>query len=391
MIRLALLLLLAIPPDGEETTALVNARILPVKGDPIAKGVVLVRNGKIAAVGADLPVPEGARVIDLSGKTVIPGLINGASAVGVAGSSNEDGEEIAPAMRILDSFDPRSGDLSRCRQSGVTALMIEPGNRGVIGGLGAVVKTAGASRKAMTLKKDAALKAAMGLAPAQGNSAPRGAAASFYTRRPTTRMGVTWEFRKAFFDARKAEARDPAGDVLNQALSGALPVRISATRVTDIDTALQVAEELNLTISIEEAQEAYKRAEFLAKLRVPVLLRPVPPPAGSEPEEYRLDTFTQLIRAGVQTALLPAAESRSEDLLGSTAFAVRYGAAPGDALRAVTLTPAEILGVADRIGSLEPGKDADLVVLSGPPHEITTRVEKVMVDGRWVYGERSQP
>jgi imidazolonepropionase-like amidohydrolase len=269
--------------------------------------------------------------------------------------------------------------------------MIEPGNRGVIGGLGAVVKTAGASRKAMTLRKDAALKAAMGLAPAQGNSAPRGAAASFYNRRPTTRMGVTWEFRKAFFDARKAEVRDPAGDVLNQALSGALPVRISATRVTDIDTALEVAEELSLTISIEEAQEAYKRAELLAKRRVPVLLRPVPPPAGSEPEEYRLDTFTRLIRAGVQTALLPAAESRSEDLLDSAAFAVRYGAEPGDALRAVTLTPAEILGVADRIGSLEAGKDADLVVLSGPPHEITTRVEKVMVDGRWVYGERSQP
>jgi imidazolonepropionase-like amidohydrolase len=391
MIRIALLLLLAIPADSEDAIALVNARIVPVKGDPIARGVVLVRNGKIAAVGADTEVPEGARVIDLSGKTIIPGLINGASAVGVAGTSNEDGEEIAPTIRILDSFDPRSADLSRCRQSGVTALMVEPGNRGVIGGLGAVVKTAGESRKAMTLRADAALKAAMGLAPTQGNSAPRGAAASFFNRRPTTRMGVAWEFRKAFFDGQKAEDRDPAGEILKKALSGALPVRISAVRVTDIETALQVAEELKLRISLEEAQEAYKRADLLAKRRVPVLLRPVPPPAGSEPEEYRLDTFTQLIRAGVQTALLPSADSRSEGLLASTAFAVRYGAEPGDALRAVTLTPAEILGVADRVGSLEPGKDADLVVLSGPPHQITTRVEKVMVDGRWVYGERSQP
>jgi imidazolonepropionase-like amidohydrolase len=391
MIRLAILLLLLAPADGEETVALYNARILTGKGETIEKGVVLVKNGKIVGLAAVGEKPAGMKVFDLTGKTLIPGLINGASSVGVAGTTNEDGEEVAPAIRILDSFDPRSADLSRCRQSGVTAAMIEPGNRGVIGGLGAVVKTAGASRQAMTLRKDAALKAAMGLAPAQGNFAPRGAAASFFTRRPTTRMGVAWEFRKAFFDGQKAEAGDAAGDVLKKALSGALTVRISAIRVTDIETALQIAEELKLTIAIEEAQEAFKRADLLARRKVAVLLRPVAPPASSEPEEDRLDTFTLLIKAGVQTALLPASESRSDELLGSVAFAVRYGAAPADALRAVTLTPAEILGVADRVGSLEPGKDADIVVLSGPPHEITTRVEKVMIDGRWVYGERSEP
>src|SRR6185369_10735619 len=100
-------------------------------------------------------------------------------------------------------------------------------------------KTAGASRKAMTLRADAALKAAMGLAPAQGNSAPRGAAASFFNRRPTTRMGVAWEFRKVFFDGQKAEDRDFVGDILKKVLFGALSVRIFAVRVTDIETALQ--------------------------------------------------------------------------------------------------------------------------------------------------------
>jgi imidazolonepropionase-like amidohydrolase len=391
MIRFALLLALLIPADDEETIALWNARILTGKGETIEKGTLLIKNGKIVGIAAAVEKPAGMKVYDLTGKTIIPGLINGASAVGVAGVSNEDGEEVAPAMRILDSFDPRSPDLSRCRQSGVTTALIEPGNRGVIGGLGAVVKTAGPSRQAMTLRKDAVLKGAMGLAAAQGNFAPRGAAASFFTRRPTTRMGVAWEFRKAFFDGEKAEPHDAAGEVLRKTRSGTLQVRISAIRVTDIETALQIAEELNLTLTLEEAQEAFKRTEVLARRKIPVLLRPGPPPASSEPEEYRLDTFVQLIKAGVVTALLPALDSKSEQLLDSVAFAVRYGATPADALRAVTVTPAEILGVADRVGSLETGKDADLVVLSGPPHEITTRVEKVMIDGRWVYGERSEP
>jgi imidazolonepropionase-like amidohydrolase len=227
----------------------------------------------------------------------------------------------------------------------------------------------------------------MGLAPAQGNFAPRGSPATFFTRRPTTRMGVAWEFRKAFFDASKTQGPP----VMVQALAGDLPVRISASRVTDIETALQLAEELHLRISIEEAQEAYKRADLLAARKVPVLLRPSAPATSSEPEEFRPDTFTRLVRAGVRTALLPAGDQKPEALLAALAFAVRDGATPDEALRAVTATPAEILGVADRLGSLAPGKDADLVVLSGEPQDVTSRVERVMIDGRWVFGENAKP
>jgi imidazolonepropionase-like amidohydrolase len=223
----------------------------------------------------------------------------------------------------------------------------------------------------------------MGLAPAQGNFAPRGTSATFYTRRPTTRMGVAWEFKKAFADA----ARDPQPGALQKTLAGTMTLRVSAARVTDLDTALQLADEFKLKLTLEEAQEAFKRAELLASRKIPVFLRPVPPPATTEPEEYRLDTFTTLIRAGVQTALLPVSDQKSDSLMASVAFAVRHGATPAEALRAVTLTPAEILGVAGRVGSLAAGKDADLVVLSGPPHEITSRVEKVMIDGRWIHGE----
>jgi len=383
MMRLGLALLMALGSVDDEPIILANAKIVCVTGETIEKGYLVIQGGKIADLGVGTTQTKG-RQVDLSGRVVIPGLINGGSALGVVGNTNEDGEEVAPQVRILDSFDPRSGELSRARQSGVTAAFLEPGNRGVIGGVASVIKTAGASRSAMVVRDDAAIKAAMGLAPALGNFAPRGSAATFFTRRPTTRMGVAWEFRKAFFDARKAQ--EPA--VMVQALAGTLPVRISASRVTDIETALQLAEEFHLQISLEEAQEAYKRAPLLASRKIGVFLRPAPAPASSEPEEFRPDTFTWLVRAGVATALL-APYDRPEALLASVAFAVRDGATPGEALRAVTATPAELLGVADRIGSLAAGKDADLVVLSGAPHEVTTRVEKVMIDGRWVYGENA--
>jgi imidazolonepropionase-like amidohydrolase len=379
-----LFLLLA---QTEDVIVLTNAKILTVSGAE-AK-VLVIAGGKIQELAGE--PPAGGKVVDLKGKVIIPGLVDAGCTLGISGPTNEEGDEVAPQVRIVDSLDPRSPDLIRARQSGVTAAFLSPGNRGVIGGLASVVKTAGESRAAMIVREEAAMKAAIGPGPYQGNFPPRGTPATFFARRPTTRMGVAWEFRKAFFDARRyAEQRhegDAGKELLLQALAGKLPVRIAATRLTDVETALNAAEELGLAIAFEEAQEAWKRADLLAKKKIPVLLRPsmlgAPPYTMGEPVEVRLDAFSILSKAGVKTALL----STGNQLLSSVAFAVRHGAAPADALRAVTLTPAEILGVEQRMGSLDKGKDADLVVLSGEPHDVTTRVEKVMIGGRWVYGE----
>jgi imidazolonepropionase-like amidohydrolase len=390
------LLLAACSPaqTDDDTVVLANARILTVCGAEIPKGSLIIVKGRIV----DL-VPAGERggvqssnIVDLAGKTIIPGLIDAGCTVGIAGVANEDGQEVAPQIRIVDSLDPRSPDLARARQSGVTAALVEPGNRGVIGGVASVIRTAGPSRAGMIVRAESALKGAIGPWPSQGNYSPRGGAATFFARRPTTRMGVAWEFRKAFLDAKAArekELRDPATGLLIQALEGKLPLRIAASRITDLETALQIAEELGLAVSFEEAEESWKCAAMLAKRNIPVLLRPaagIVPPSGIEPVDVRLDAFTLLTRAGVKTALLPT--GGPEGLLASVALAVRHGASPSDALRAVTLAPAEILGVADRMGSLEKGKDANLVVVSGAPHDLTTRVEGVMIDGRWVFGEK---
>jgi imidazolonepropionase-like amidohydrolase len=379
----------------EDIVLLANARILTGSGTEIAKGTVVVSRGKILDIVSDekgQALPAGT-VIDLAGKTLIPGLIDAGCTLGIAGAANEDGEEVAPQVRIVDSLDPKSPDLMRARQSGVTAAFVEPGNRGVIGGVASVIRTAGESRAALIVRAESALKGAIGPWPSQGNYPPRGGAATFFARRPTTRMGVAWEFRKAFLDAKAAreskEGVDPATGLLIQALEGKLPVRIAANRITDLETALQIAEELGLNVTLEEAQESWKCAAALAKKNVPVLLRPVAgivPMSGIEPVDVRLDALTVLNRAGVKTALLPA--GGPEGLLASVALAVRHGASSAEALRAVTLSPAEILGVAERMGSLDKGKDATLVVLSGPPHELTTRVDRVMIDGRWVFGEK---
>jgi len=379
----------------DDVVVLANARILTASGAEIAKGFVVVSKGRIVDILPDEKgqgVPPGT-LIDLAGKTIIPGLIDAGCTLGIAGAANEDGEEIAPQVRIVDSLDPKSPDLLRSRQSGVTAAFVEPGNRGVIGGVASVIRTAGDCRAALIVRAESALKGAIGPWPSQGNYSPRGGAATFFARRPTTRMGVAWEFRKAFLDAKAAreskEAADPATGLLIQALEGKLPVRIAASRITDLETALQIADELGLSVTLEEAQESWKCASALAKKNVPVLLRPVAgivPPSGIEPVDVRLDALTLLNRAGVKTALLPA--GGTEGLLASVALAVRHGASPAEALRAVTLAPAEILGVAERMGSLDKGKDATLVVLSGAPHELTTRVERVMIDGRWVFGEK---
>lgn len=380
---LAVLSLLA--GDAEEKVVIKAGRILTGRGPDVRDGMILIEGGRIKAVGRDLEIPAGAKIIDVPGKTVIPGLIDGASTLGLEGPANEDGREVTPDLRVLDMVDPASRELSRARQSGITTVFVAPGNRNVIGGLAAVIKTSGADRAALTLRDESSLKAAMGAAPASGNYPPRGTQATFFARRPTTRMGVVWEFRKAFNDAKEG-----GSPVLRRALEGKLTVRVAASRATDIETVLKLSSELGLTIVLEEAQEAWKVADALAARKIDVLLRPEFASAdGAEGSEIRFDAFQQLLDKGIRVALLPMKAEDPDSLLGSALFAVKHGAKPAEALRAVTLGAAEILGVSDRVGSLEEGKDADLVILSGDPLDATTRIERVLISGRTVHHGRT--
>lgn len=380
----ALVAVLAFLAGGpEETVVIRNARIITVSGEEIRGGMILVSGGKIRKIGREIEIPDGATVLEASSKTVLPGLIDAASTLGIEGSANEDGSEVTPDLRILDMVDPASRELARARQCGITSIFVEPGNRNVIGGLAAVIRTAGADRASLTLRADAALKAAMGGAPTSGNFPPRGTTATFYARRPTTRMGVVWEFRKAFTDA-----KDGGSDTLRLALEKKLTVRVAASRATDIESVLKLADDLGLSVILEEAQEAYLVADALAARKIPVLLRPEFSADGSEGSKVRFDALRRLLDKGVATALLPIQPDQPETLLLGAALAVKHGSRREEALRAITLGAAEILGVADRIGSLEEGKDADLLIFSGDPLDASSRIETVMIAGRVVFDGR---
>jgi imidazolonepropionase-like amidohydrolase len=198
---------------------------------------------------------------------------------------------------------------------------------------------------------------------------------------------------KAFLEAAKYDAErpakaDPARDILARALERKLPVRIAASRAFDIESALRLADEFNLAITFEEAEESYRYIDLLAKRKVAVALRPTFQSGrvwASDGSELRYGTFAALVKAGVPTALLTGGSGEDESLLAMAAFAVRFGATREQALRAITLTPAEILGVANRVGSLENGKDADFTVLTGDPPRCDSRVERVVVNGRTAF------
>lgn len=371
-----------------EAVVLRGGTVVGPDGRERAKTDVLVRGGRIAAVGPALDVPAGARTIDAEGRWVMPGLVDAGGGLGFEQSPNEEAREVTPSMRAVDMLDPLSPARRRALAGGVTTAYAGPGSRNVVGGLGAVVRTSGRSRAEMLLREDAALKAVLGPSPAAGNYPPRSGPATFFARRPTTRMGVTWELRKALADARR-EPEEPDADleVLRLVLAGRLTLRVAASRATDIETALAVGEEFGVAVQIEEGQEAWKLASRLAARKVPVLLRPSFREDLHGGIDVRLDAFRVLREAGVETALLPP-EDDASSLLAAAALQVRHGAPRADALRAVAPVPAALLGVGERTGAIEVGKSADLVVLSGDPLDARTRVEVVLVNGRIEIGGR---
>jgi len=398
----ACILLILIPVIGlgaqDGVVALKAGQVLTVSGDSITDAVIIIEQGKIKALGADVEIPEGASVIDASKKVVMPGLINaGPVDVTRAGDDqNEQSSEITPAFRVSAAIDPSSPALKRLVQTGITTQHIAPGPWNLIAGLGAVVKPTGKTVAEMMLKDEAALWISLGSSSTSGNRTPRSSRpTNMYVRRPTTRMAVAWMIRKSFFDAQQyaanpPETADPALDVLVSGLEHKLPILMRAARSTDIRMALNLAQELDLQVALFRCAEGHKMAPELGERKIPVILEPFfnfgGRTYGIEGRDIRWSNAAILSQAGVPVALAPNYQERpGTDLLTVALFAARHGMSRDLALRAVTLTPAEILGVAERVGSIEVGKDADLLVLSGDALASTTRIERVMINGKTVY------
>jgi imidazolonepropionase-like amidohydrolase len=390
------LLLAAALPCQNQVVVFQGARILPGGGPAIDDGVLVVTGGKVTAVGGKgTAVPSGAEVRDVSGRTITPGLIDAGAQIGAAAlDRNEQGDEVTPSVHVLDAFDPADKALRRARQGGVTALHLTPGNKNVIGGLSAVVKTWGENPAAMLLKDETGMRLTMGSEPSQNNRAIRGGNIdSMYYRRPTTRMGVVWTARKAFYDAKAYQETlasnpkaDPGMQVLNRVLKGELLVFTTARAEQDIRTALRLMDEFGYKTAIEEAQEAWRVVDELVAAKVWVLVgapsadRVLGSGAG-DVADPRFHTLRLLHERGVPFVITTGSNAQALDLVREATVAVRHGLPALAALDAVTIQPARLLSVQDRIGSLSAGKDADFVVWSSNPFDPTARAEAVYVNG----------
>lgn len=370
-------------------------RVYTAAGKPIEGGLVTVEGGKIRSVSTG----DGGQ---LECYAITPGLIDLSVRIERNWATIEQSREVTPEKRIAEALDWFDEAWKREARSGVTTVMINPLDRQVVGGLSVVVKTAGESAEKRTLKDGSVLYGAIGSAPSASNHPAFGRPDDIYSRRPTTRMGVEWEWRKAFFDAAVAREderlRGPGTAELQKALSGDLPLMVQAWTTQDIRTAVFLKEELereklgSLRLIVDAAAEAWREPDLLVRCGAAVVLPPWAPQGRSgDGSFYALDTGALLTQRGVLLALSGhGAREVSDRLAYQPGHAMRGGMSLDAALAAVTLNPARIAGIDKRVGSLESGKDADLVLWSGPPFEASSAVIGVLVDGRLILDPRNQ-
>ena len=399
----------------ERAIAIRGGTVVPMDGPAITNATVVMRGGKITAVGANVTIPAGATVVDARGKYVLPGLIDAMTSLGIgSGDLNEPADPVSPQLRVFEAFNPfgdfgsgTSGPLRlhELLGGGVTTMYIAPADAALIGGQGAVVKTAGDNLAAMSLRDPAAIDITLGEPPRKAASAKQ--------RDPATRMAEVAMIRQALVRAQEYQRnkaqnpslpRDLGQEALGKLLRREIPARIQANAPVDIRNALQLAEEFGFDLVIDGAANAKSQLAQLAARKVPVILGQVSHPYVSNEEipdksDYPAVDETlpaTLTNAGVTTAIATfsrafgslAPSGSSKWLLLDAGIAAGYGMTEQQVLQAVTIIPAWILGVQDRVGSLTVGKDADVIVLDGPPLSMKSWVERVYVGGELVHEKR---
>ena len=373
-----------------QTIAITGGTVYPVAGPKIENATILIRDGRIAAVGANVAVPAGATRIDAGGKWVTPGLIDGAgqmglreiSAVDNTNESSLSGNQVAAAFNVLEGINPASMLISVNRIEGITTALAVP-NGGLILGQAALIDLDGTTIEAMRVKSPAAMVVDL----SEGSKGAGGG----------SRAGVAQRLRRVFNDALEYARRGPAYqraqseplaasaadlEALLPVLRGQLPLIAIANRRSDIETALRIGREFKLRLILAGVAEGWMIPGEIAAANVPVLVEPLDNIPSYDALGIRYENAALLSKGGVKIALMETATENTRDLKQQAGNAVANGMTWDQALRAVTLTPAEILGVADRYGSLEVGKVANVVVWSGDPFEFTTGVEHVYIRGR---------
>lgn len=381
--------------------AIINGKVYTMAGQVLEGGTILIEAGKIKAVGANLPVPADAKIIDASGKLVMPGMIDAHTHIGIfeqgIGFEGADGNEMTnpatPQLRAIDAINPLDPAFKGAVAGGITCLTVAPGSANVIGGQAVAIKTWGEIIDKMVVKDPVGLKIAFGENPKRVYSGQK--------KTPSTRMAVASILRenlvaaraymekieRAGKDADKLPDRDLKMEILARVLKKEIPLRAHAHRADDITTAIRIAEEFDVDICIEHCTEGHLIAGFLGEKKAAAMVGPT---LGTRPKIELVNTsFTTpgiLFKAGVKVALVSDHPVFPvQQLPIQAALAHKAGLPEEETLKAITINPAEIMGIDNRVGSIVAGKDADIIILSGHPFDWRTRVEKTLIDGEIVY------
>ena len=393
-------LVLSASVTSAQTIAITGGKVYPVSGPVIEGGTVLLRDGKIVAVGRDIAIPADAQRIDATGKVVTPGLVNAATELGLTeigavsttreyGAPNSE-NGIAAAFMPWEGLNPQSMLLAPAREAGVTTVMVAP-QGGLISGQAAVVHLVPGTAREMILRSPVGMLAALG--PGRGqNGGSR--AETIMKLREVLDDARTYRTHRTDFD--RAQLRPLSAsrldlEALLPVLDGKVPMIIDADKSSDIEAALILAKDFGFRLILAGGAEAWMVADKLAAAHVPVLTGAMNNiPSSFATLGQRQENAGLLQKAGVQVSVIGNAGGGDEEAFNvrniryEAGNAVAYGMDWDAALRSITLTPAETFGVADRVGSLAPGRSADVVVWSGDPLEFATEPVHVFIAGREV-------
>jgi imidazolonepropionase-like amidohydrolase len=410
-VTLCVLLLCSVCAFAQQPTiVLKGGKLLTVSHGVIENGVLIMQGGKIRALGAasSVKVPKDAKVIDVTGMTVYPGLIDSETSLGLTEISAEDttndriemSDEIMPHMHVYDAFHAESELIPVTRINGITNAIVAPDSADTLPGQDSFVQLAGPSAADMLLIRDIAM-------PMNFTGEQRRNESWEKRKFPETRMGMASQLRQAFLDAqdyqqkaadfekKKADAerdkkplpttpkRDLKLEALLPYLQGKKPVVLAAEGPSDLETAVRLAQEFNLKIVLNHVSHTRPMLDYIASLKVPVIVGPI----YETPKEYeRYDAVyslpAELQKRGVKIAFASFDAHNSRNLPYQAGFAVGFGLPPEEALKAITLNAADIWGVADQLGSLDTGKTANVVVADGDPLDVKTDVKHVFIGGQ---------
>jgi imidazolonepropionase-like amidohydrolase len=370
-------------------------------GPAIRDGVVLLENGKVRQVGpaAEVAIPPGVRV--LRGAVVTPGLIDAHTVVGLTGFLNQDqdqdqldgGEPVQPELRAIDSYNPRERLLEWIRGYGITTIHTGHAPGALVSGQTMVVKTVGDTVEEAALKPVAMVAVTLGddARPGDDKKSPGTRSKAVAMLRGELVKAREYARKRDIPDAEKRPDRDLRREIFAAVLAGKLPLLVTVNRATDIDAALRVAAEFDIRIVLDSAAEAYLASDRIKAAGVPVIIHPTMRRAGmGETENIGFETAAKLRAAGIPVALQSGYERyvpKTRVALFEAALAAAHGLSTEEALATITIDAATILGVADRVGSLQPGRDADVAVFDGDPFEYTSHCAAVVIDGRIVAAE----